>query len=94
MMAFFGRRLMILFVIGLCPGDLLLASFLLINWISEVEVCCFVGQDIGRVWDKDDSICVEWSISSISRWGVNLDSRSEANKLALSKWEIGKVLSG
>jgi len=54
MMAFFGRRLMILLVIKSWPGDLLLASFLIIFWISEGDVC-FVGRDIGRVWDNVDS---------------------------------------
>jgi len=47
-MAFFRRRLMILLVIKSCPGDLLFASFLIINLISEGEVC-FVDRDIGRV---------------------------------------------
>jgi len=92
-MALFGRCLMFLFVIKSWPGDLLLARFLIIYRISEGEVC-FVGRDIGRVWDKDDSTWVEWSGSSMFGWGVNLYSRSEANKLAFSKCEIAKVLSG
>lgn len=65
----------------------------MINWISDGDVCC-VGSHIGRVWNREDSISDKLAGSIISGWGVNLVSRSKANRFALSKLVAVKVLSG
>jgi len=72
------------YVIRSCSGDLLLQSFLVINWISAGEVC-WIGSDIERVWYIDDSTWDKLAVSSISGCGVNLVSRLEANKLTFSR---------
>jgi hypothetical protein len=55
---------------------------------------CLVGKYMGRVLDNADSMWFTWSRMMSSELGENLFSRSEANKLALSKSDIASELSG